>query len=68
MKAKLHILEFDWDTEKKHIEQLLEENLILEAAQKQNMNESTHLGWELEQLSKNADLLKTPPGSCLCWS
>ncbi|KAK1343764.1 hypothetical protein QTO34_014317 [Cnephaeus nilssonii] len=59
MKAKPHSLELDWDTEKKHIEQLPEENLILEIAQKQNMNESAHLGWELEQLSKNADLLDT---------
>lgn len=59
MKAKLHGLELDWDTEKKHTEQLLEENLILETAQKHSMNESTHLGWELGQLSKNAGLLDT---------
>lgn len=30
--------------------------MVLEIAQKQSMNESAHLGWELEQLSKNADL------------
>lgn len=46
----------DRDTDKKRIEELLEENMVLEIAQKQSMNESAHLGWELEQLSKNADL------------
>lgn len=46
----------DRDTDKKRIEELLEENMVLEIAQKQSMNESVHLGWELEQLSKNADL------------
>lgn len=46
----------DRDTDKKRIEELLEENMVLELAQKQSMNESAHLGWELEQLSKNADL------------
>jgi hypothetical protein len=30
--------------------------MVLEMAQKQSMKESAHLGWELEQLSKNADL------------
>lgn len=46
----------DRDTDKKRIEELLEENMVLEIAQKQSMNESAHLGWELEQLSKNAEL------------
>lgn len=46
----------DRDTDKKRIEELLEENMVLEIAQKQSMNESAHLGWELEQLSKHADL------------
>ncbi|XP_052594750.1 protein Daple [Peromyscus californicus insignis] len=56
LKSKLHDLELDRDTDKKRIEELLEENMVLEIAQKQSMNESAHLGWELEQLSKNADL------------
>ncbi|XP_037687982.1 protein Daple isoform X2 [Choloepus didactylus] len=56
LKSKLHDLELDRDTDKKRIEELLEENMVLEIAQKQSMNESVHLGWELEQLSKNADL------------
>lgn len=50
------LLHQDRDTDKKRIEELLEENMVLEIAQKQSMNESAHLGWELEQLSKNADL------------
>ncbi|XP_006839636.1 PREDICTED: protein Daple [Chrysochloris asiatica] len=56
LKSKLHDLELDRDTDKKRIEELLEENMVLEIAQKQSMNESVHLGWELEQMSKNADL------------
>ncbi|XP_016061191.1 PREDICTED: protein Daple [Miniopterus natalensis] len=56
LKSKLHDLELDRDTDKKRIEELLEENMVLEIAQKQSMNESAHLGWELEQLSKDAAL------------
>ncbi|XP_042316528.1 uncharacterized protein LOC121927064 [Sceloporus undulatus] len=47
------------DTDKKRIEELLEENMVLEIAQKQSMNESVHLGRELEQLSKSTDLSDT---------
>lgn len=55
---RLHscVLAQDRDTDKKRIEELLEENMVLEIAQKQSMNESAHLGWELEQLSKSTDL------------
>lgn len=42
--------------DRKRLEELLEENLVLEMAQKQSMDESLHLGWELEQLSKTPDL------------
>ncbi|KAG8514281.1 Protein Daple [Galemys pyrenaicus] len=56
LKSKLRDLELDRDTDKKRIEELLEENMVLEIAQKQSMNESAHLGWELEQLSKSAEL------------
>ncbi|XP_055989632.1 protein Daple [Sorex fumeus] len=59
LKSKLHDLELDRDSDKKRIEDLLEENMVLEMAQKQSMNESAHLGWELEQLSKSADLSDT---------
>ncbi|XP_032088972.1 protein Daple isoform X2 [Thamnophis elegans] len=59
LKSKLHDIELDRDTDKKRIEELLEENMVLEIAQKQSMNESVHLGKELEQLSKNTDLTDT---------
>lgn len=42
--------------DRKRVEELLEENLVLEMAQKQSMDESLHLGWELEQLSKTPEL------------
>uniref|UniRef100_A0A4W3GPS4 Coiled-coil domain containing 88A n=1 Tax=Callorhinchus milii TaxID=7868 RepID=A0A4W3GPS4_CALMI len=54
--AKLHDMEMERDTDRKRIEELLEENLTLEMAQKQSMDESLHLGWELEQLSKCTEL------------
>ncbi|XP_039390864.1 protein Daple isoform X2 [Mauremys reevesii] len=59
LKSKLHDVELDRDADKKRIEELLEENMVLEIAQKQSMNESAHLGWELEQLSKSTDLADT---------
>ncbi|KAM6075259.1 protein Daple isoform 2-T2 [Chlamydotis macqueenii] len=59
LKSKLHDVELDRDTDKKRIEELLEENMVLEIAQKQSMNESAHLGWELEQLSKSTSLADT---------
>lgn len=43
------------DSERRRLEELLEENMLLEIGQKQSMTESAHLGWELEQLSKNHD-------------
>lgn len=33
--------------------------MLLEIGQKQSMNESAHLGWELEQLTKNSDNTNT---------
>ncbi|KAM7154726.1 protein Daple-like [Molossus nigricans] len=56
LKSKLRTLELAQDTDQKHTEELIEENMVLEIAQKQSMSESAHLVWELEQLSKNADL------------
>lgn len=41
--------------------------MLLEIGQKQSMNESAHLGWELEQLTKNHDNTNTesePPPVC----
>lgn len=47
------------DNERRRMEELVEENMLLEIGQKQSMNESAHLGWELEQLSKNHDNTNT---------
>ncbi|XP_078413073.1 girdin isoform X4 [Cetorhinus maximus] len=58
--AKLHDMEMVRDTDRKRIEELMEENLTLEMAQKQSMDESLHLGWELEQLSKTNELSEGP--------
>lgn len=46
----------DRDSDKKRLEELMEENMMLEISQKQSMNESAHLGWELEQLVKNNEV------------
>ncbi|CAB1312782.1 unnamed protein product, partial [Coregonus sp. 'balchen'] len=60
LKSKIHDMEMERDMDRKRIEELLEENLVLEMAQKQSMDESLHLGWELEQLSKTPDLTEVP--------
>ncbi|XP_072895499.1 protein Daple isoform X1 [Hemitrygon akajei] len=57
LKSKLQDLEMDRDADRKRIEELVEENMVLEIEKKQSMNESAHLGWELEQMSKSTDLL-----------
>ncbi|XP_042290176.1 girdin-like isoform X1 [Thunnus maccoyii] len=63
LKSKMHDLEMERDMDRKRMEELLEENLVLEMAQKQSMDESLHLGWELEQLSKTPDLTEVPQKS-----
>ncbi|XP_066507725.1 girdin isoform X2 [Hoplias malabaricus] len=65
MKAKIHDMEMERDMDRKRIEELLEENLTLEMAQKQSMDESLHLGWELEQLSKTTPELTEVPQKSL---
>uniref|UniRef100_A0A674PNU9 Coiled-coil domain containing 88C n=1 Tax=Takifugu rubripes TaxID=31033 RepID=A0A674PNU9_TAKRU len=55
LRAKLQDLEMERDSERRRLEELVEENMLLEIGQKQSMNESAHLGWELEQLTKNHD-------------
>lgn len=47
------------DNERRRLEELVEENMMLEISQKQSMNESAHLGWELEQMTKNNDNTNT---------
>lgn len=44
------------DMDRKKIEELMEENMTLEMAQKQSMDESLHLGWELEQINRSTEL------------
>ncbi|XP_062864217.1 girdin-like isoform X3 [Trichomycterus rosablanca] len=63
LKANIHDMEMERDMDRKRIEELLEENLALEMAQKQSMDESLHLGWELEQLSKTSPELEVPQKS-----
>ncbi|XP_030603678.1 girdin isoform X5 [Archocentrus centrarchus] len=63
LKSKIHDLEMERDLDRKRMEELLEENLVLEMAQKQSMDESLHLGWELEQLSKTPELTEAPQKS-----
>ncbi|XP_046698716.1 girdin-like isoform X3 [Silurus meridionalis] len=64
-KAKIHDMEMERDMDRKRIEELLEENLTLEMAQKQSMDESLHLGWELEQLSKTTPEVTNVPQKSL---
>ncbi|XP_059209009.1 protein Daple [Centropristis striata] len=59
LRSKIHDLEMERDNERRRLEELVEENMLLEIGQKQSMNESAHLGWELEQLSKNHDNTNT---------
>ncbi|XP_071327209.1 protein Daple [Trachinotus anak] len=59
LRAKIHDLEMERDNERQRLEELVEENMLLEIGQKQSMNESAHLGWELEQLTKNHDNTNT---------
>lgn len=63
LKAKLHDMEMERDMDRKKIEELMEENMTLEMAQKQSMDESLHLGWELEQMSRTSELSEAPQKS-----
>ncbi|XP_051997253.1 girdin-like [Xyrauchen texanus] len=53
LEAKLHGMEEERAVDRTRIEDLLERNISLELSQKRSMEESQHLGWELEQLTKN---------------
>ncbi|KGL79722.1 Girdin [Tinamus guttatus] len=63
LKAKLHDMEMERDMDRKKIEELMEENMTLEMAQKQSMDESLHLGWELEQINRSTELSEVPQKS-----
>ncbi|XP_030413659.1 girdin isoform X4 [Gopherus evgoodei] len=60
LKARLHDMEMERDMDRKKIEELMEENMTLEMAQKQSMDESLHLGWELEQMNRTTELSEVP--------
>lgn len=49
------------DMDRKKIEELMEENMTLEMAQKQSMDESLHLGWQLEQIYRTSELSEGIP-------
>ncbi|KAM6939550.1 girdin-like [Xenentodon cancila] len=55
LKAQLHDVEQDREADRRRVEELQEENLALSLAQRRSMEESQHLGWELEQLSKTTE-------------
>ncbi|KAM4751120.1 girdin-like isoform 3-T3 [Anableps anableps] len=55
LKARVHDMEQEKEADTKQIKELQEENLALSLAQRRSMEESQHLGWELEQLSKTAE-------------
>ncbi|XP_054635893.1 girdin-like isoform X1 [Dunckerocampus dactyliophorus] len=55
LKARIHDMEQGREADRKRIEELQDENLTLCLAQRRSLDESQHLGWELEQLSKNTD-------------
>ncbi|XP_026532535.1 girdin [Notechis scutatus] len=63
LKAKLHDMEMERDMDRKKIEELMEENMSLEMAQKQSMDESLHLGWELEQINRSSEICEVPQKS-----
>ncbi|XP_026070218.1 girdin-like isoform X2 [Carassius auratus] len=52
LESKLHDIEEERAVNRRRTEELLERNVILELSQKRTMEESKHLGWELE-LAKN---------------
>ncbi|XP_034717173.1 girdin-like isoform X5 [Etheostoma cragini] len=53
--ARVHDMEQERNADRRRIEDLQEENLALCLAQRRSMEESQHLGWELEQLSKTTE-------------
>ncbi|XP_007433482.1 girdin isoform X2 [Python bivittatus] len=63
LKAKIHDMEMEHDMDRKKIEELMEENMSLEMAQKQSMDESLHLGWELEQINRSSEVSEVPQKS-----
>ncbi|KAM4594544.1 LOW QUALITY PROTEIN: girdin-like [Fundulus diaphanus] len=55
LKARIHDMEQEKEADTERMKELQEENLALCVAQRRSMEESQHLGWELEQLSKTTE-------------
>nr|XP_004539002.1 girdin isoform X2 [Maylandia zebra] len=55
LKAQVHDMEQEREADRRRIEELQTDNLALCLAQRRSMEESQHLGWELEQLSKTTE-------------
>ncbi|XP_034384475.1 girdin-like [Cyclopterus lumpus] len=55
LKARVHDMEQEREADQRRTEELQEENLALCLAQRRSMEESQHLGWELEQLTKTTE-------------
>ncbi|XP_035993136.1 girdin isoform X1 [Fundulus heteroclitus] len=55
LKARVHDMEQEKEADTERMKELQEENLALCVAQRRSMEESQHLGWELEQLSKTTE-------------
>ncbi|XP_005925056.1 girdin isoform X7 [Haplochromis burtoni] len=55
LKAQVHDMEQEKEADRRRIEELQTDNLALCLAQRRSMEESQHLGWELEQLSKTTE-------------
>ncbi|XP_019115750.2 girdin isoform X2 [Larimichthys crocea] len=55
LKARVHDMEQEREADRRRIEELQDENLTLCLAQRRSMEESQHLGWELEQLSMTTE-------------
>ncbi|KAL1005856.1 hypothetical protein UPYG_G00064820 [Umbra pygmaea] len=55
LQTRLEALEQEKEVDRRRIDELQEENLSLELAQRSSMDESQRLGWELEQISRSPD-------------
>ncbi|CAI5679349.1 unnamed protein product [Oreochromis niloticus] len=55
LKAQVHDMEQEREADRRRVEELQTDNLALCLAQRRSMEESQHLGWELEQLSKTTE-------------
>uniref|UniRef100_A0A3P8VQB4 Coiled-coil domain containing 88Aa n=1 Tax=Cynoglossus semilaevis TaxID=244447 RepID=A0A3P8VQB4_CYNSE len=60
LKTQIHDMEQEKEADRRRIEELQEENLTLCLAQQRSMEESQHLGWELEQLSRTTEKPQGP--------